>query len=207
MNPKPLALEADAELFEAAADGGGAPTGDGVVSRPAHAAFEDAVQFADFDAFVTSYSRMLVRCAFLIVGDAGAASDVVQTALVKVAGRWPALVANGHPLAYVRSAVVRTAITSKRRKWHGEVSTGALPDRAVADAMAVVDSRDRLRRALATLPPRQRAVVVLRYYLDLDEAAAAATLGCSVGTIKSQGAKGLARLRLAIDAPRREEPS
>jgi len=63
-----------------------------------------------------------------------------------------------------------------------------------------VDNRDRLRRALAELPRRQRAAVVLRHYLDLDEAATAAALGCSVGTVKSQTAKGLARLRTSIDS-------
>ena len=65
---------------------------------------------------------------------------------------------------------------------------------------SAIDNRDRLRRALASLPRRQRAAVVLRHYVDLDEAATAAVLGCSVGTVKSQTAKGLARLRASIDS-------
>jgi RNA polymerase sigma-70 factor (sigma-E family) len=156
--------------------------------------------FESFDTFVVTHGTALIRCAFLIVGDAGAAQDVVQNALERVARRWPAVVEKGYPLAYVRAAVVRTAISSRRRKWHGEQPTGALPDRADADALHAVDNRDRLRRGLETLPPRQRAAVVLRHYLDLDERAAAVALGCSIGTIKSQTAKGLERLRATLDS-------
>src|SRR4051794_30178320 len=163
---------------------------DAVVVRP----------FESFDAFVVAHGKTLVRCAFLIVGDTGAAQDVVQIALVKLARRWTTVVRNGPPLPYARSAVVHTAISWRRRRWHGEVPNNALPDHAGVDQMAAVDSRDRLRRALADLPRRQRAAVVLRHYLDLDEAATAAALGCSVGTVKSQTAKGLARLRASLDA-------
>ncbi len=163
---------------------------DAVVVRP----------FESFDVFVVTHSKTLVRCAYLIVGDASAAQDVVQIALVKVARRWATVVGNGHPLPYVRSAVVHSAISWRRRKWHGEVPNGALPDHSGVDAMSEVDNRDRLRRALAGLPRRQRAAVVLRHYLDLDEAATAAALGCSIGTVKSQTAKGLARLRASIDS-------
>lgn len=74
--------------------------------------------------------------------------------------------------------------------------TGELPDRgATSDSSAAVDDRDGLRRALACLPPRQRAVVVLRYAEDLPEAEVAALLGCSVGSVKSQASRGLVRLR------------
>ena len=156
--------------------------------------------FESFDVFVATHSKALVRCAYLIVGDASTAQDVVQIALVKVAKRWESVVAGGHPLPYVRSAVVHAAISWRRRKWHGEIPNGALPDHPGVDALNAVDNRDRLRRALAELPRRQRAAVVLRHYLDLDEAATAAALGCSVGTVKSQTAKGLARLRASIDS-------
>jgi RNA polymerase sigma-70 factor (sigma-E family) len=162
--------------------------------------------FESFDVFVVTHSKTLLRCAYLIVGDASAAQDVVQIALVKVAKRWESVVANGHPLPYVRSAVVHTAISWRRRKWHGEVPNGALPDHPGADASSAVDNRDRLRRALRELPRRQRAAVVLRHYLDLDEAATAAALGCSIGTVKSQTAKGLARLRASIDSETARHP-
>ncbi|HEX3089396.1 MAG TPA: SigE family RNA polymerase sigma factor [Ilumatobacteraceae bacterium] len=160
----------------------------------------DVLPFESFDLFVLTHSKMLVRCAFLIVGDSSSAQDVVQIALAKVSRRWTTVVANGDPLPYVRAAVVHSAISWRRRKWHGEIPNGALPDRSGSDATTAVDNRDRLRRALASLPRRQRAAVVLRHYLDLDEAATAAVLGCSVGTVKSQTAKGLARLRTCIDS-------
>lgn len=136
--------------------------------------------FESFDLFVVTHSKTLVRCAYLIVGDAGTAQDVVQIALVKVAKRWESVVAGGHPLPYVRSAVVHAAISWRRRKWHGEVPTGPLPDHAGVDEVGAVDNRDRLRRALAELPRRQRAAVVLRHYLDLDEAATAAVIGADL---------------------------
>jgi RNA polymerase sigma-70 factor (sigma-E family) len=187
----PVILRAVADLPQDSADDDdtGDDDLDAVVVRP----------FESFDSFVLTHSTALVRCAYLIVGDGGAAHDVVQIALVKVARRWSSVVGNGHPLPYARSAVVRTAISWRRRKWHGEIANGALPDRPGIDATIAVDNRDGLRRALADLPRRQRAAVVLRHYLDLDEAATAAVLGCSVGTVKSQTAKGLARLRAALD--------
>jgi RNA polymerase sigma-70 factor (sigma-E family) len=155
--------------------------------------------FDEFDGFVIAHATSLVRCAYLIVGDVGAAQDVVQIALAKVARRWPTVVARGDPLPYARTAVVHAAISWRRRKWHGEVPGGTLPEQAATDATGVVDDHDRLRRALAHLPRRQRAAVVLRHYLDLDESATAAVLGCSVGTVKSQTSKGLTRLRVAVD--------
>ena len=192
-----LSLARDIDVVDRLCESGGDQAGDdgdagddvAVIVRP----------FESFDVFVVTHGKTLVRCAYLIVGDAGAAQDVVQIALVKVARRWATVVANGHPLPYVRSAVVHAAISWRRRKWHGEVPSGALPDHFEVDAMSAVDHRDRLRRALADLPRRQRAAVVLRHYLDLDETATAAALGCSVGTVKSQTAKGLARLRASID--------
>ncbi|MCU1388674.1 MAG: polymerase, sigma-24 subunit, subfamily [Ilumatobacteraceae bacterium] len=169
-------------------DGYGVPSGS-----------EITIELQSFEAFVVANSKTLVRCAYLIVGDAGAAQDVTQIALAKVARRWTNVTANGPALPYVRAAVVRTAISWRRRKWHGETPHDILPNGPGIDATSTVDNRDRLRRALAALPRRQRAAVVLRHYLDLDEAATAAALGCSVGTVKSQTAKGLARLRATID--------
>lgn len=160
----------------------------------------EAPAVEDFDAFVVARGGSLVRTAYLIVGDAGAAQDVVQIALVKVARRWARIAGAGDPLPYVRTAVVRTAISWRRRRWLGETASAALPERPGADALGAVDTRDTLRRALATLPRRQRAAVVLRHYLDLDERATADVLGCSIGTVKSQTAKALSRLRVAIAA-------
>jgi RNA polymerase sigma-70 factor (sigma-E family) len=151
-----------------------------------------------FDAFVRDHAASLVRGAFLLTGDRQLAEDLVQTVLAKVALRWGRIVAEGNPAPYVRVAIVRTAIGWRRRRWWGEVPSSPLPDHAGGDATAAVAGRDVLRRALLTLPPRQRAAVVLRFYEDLSEVDTAAALGCSVGTVKSQTAKGLARLRAQL---------
>ena len=155
--------------------------------------------FDEFDEFVTAHARSLVRCAYLIVGDLGAAQDVVQIALAKVSIRWATIVGRGEPLPYVRAAVVHGAISWRRGRWHGDVPHADVPEHPATDAIGAVDERDLLRRALGSLPRRQRAAVVLRHYVGLDESATAAALGCSVGTVKSQTSKGLARLRTAFD--------
>jgi RNA polymerase sigma-70 factor (sigma-E family) len=155
----------------------------------------------DLDVFVRVHGRSLLRCAYLMVGDTRAAEDIVQTALAKVLVRWDRVVAGGAPLPYVRAAVVRTALSARRRRWNGERPTAELPERGTDDRTDGLDARQRLRDALAKAPPRQRACVVLRHYEDLDEATTAAILGCSVGTVKSQTAKGLANLRRAMAAP------
>jgi RNA polymerase sigma-70 factor (sigma-E family) len=149
----------------------------------------------DFSTYVRTRSARLVRAAYLLTGDRQLAEDLAQTALAKVSLRWNVVSGRGDPDAYVRKAMVRTAIGWRRRRWHGERPTAPMPEVAVVDSTAAVDARHRLRAALLSLPPRQRAVVVLRYYEDLSEADTAATLGCSIGAVKSQTAKGLARLR------------
>jgi DNA-directed RNA polymerase specialized sigma24 family protein len=91
--------------------------------------------------------------------------------------------------------MVNTWSTWWRRRWRGEVPSGQLPESAGPDGYSSVDSRQALRAALAKLPPRQRAVVVLRYHQDMSEAQVADLLGVTVGTVKSQAAKALAALR------------
>jgi RNA polymerase sigma factor (sigma-70 family) len=107
-------------------------------------------------------------------------------------------VAKGDPLPYAQTVVVRTAIGWRRRRWSGEIPTEPLPETAHGDGLEVIDRRERVRQALLHLPARKRAALVLRFYDDLSEAETAAVLGCSVGTVKSQTAKGLARLRVAL---------
>lgn len=110
--------------------------------------------------------------------------------------RWHRL-AGGDPNGYVRRVMISVHASWWRRRWRGEVPTGSPPEPAAAgvDGMAVVELRRLLVAALAALPPRQRMAVVLRHYEDLSEAQTAALMGCSVGAVKSQTAKGLARLR------------
>jgi RNA polymerase sigma-70 factor (sigma-E family) len=133
----------------------------------------------------------------MLTGDAQLAEDLLQTALARTWPHWSRL-RHEHPEAYVRTVMVRLQGAAWRRRWRHEVPVAAPPDRAGQDAIAAADARDVLRRALASLPTRQRQVVVLRYYEDLTEAQVAAALRCSVGTVKSQSAKGLGRLRRAL---------
>lgn len=138
-------------------------------------------------------SPALLRTARLITGDAALAQDLVQAALAKAWPRWSRIDA---PEAYVRTVMVRTYLTWRRRRWHGETPTAALPE-AGADMWDAVDTATTVRDALAALSPRQRAVVVLRYLDDLTELQTADVLGCSVGTVKSQTSKALTRLRVS----------
>jgi len=159
---------------------------------------DDTIEVVGFASLVRASSASLLRRAFLLTGDRHLAEDLVQTALAKVATRWSDIAAKGDPLPYVRTVVVRTAIGWRRRKWSGEVPSNFVPELAGADSTEIIGRRERLRRALLSLPPRQRAVLVLRFYDDLTEWQTAEMLRCSVGTVKSQAAKGLARLRQTL---------
>jgi RNA polymerase sigma-70 factor (sigma-E family) len=162
----------------------------------------------DFDAFVAARSPSLLRTAYLLTGDPVLAEDLLQTALVKVWPAWGRI--EGAPQTYVRRVLVNTYATWWRRRWNGEVPTGALPEqhgRGTAHAATgQVDDRADLWDALGRLPKRQRAVVVLRFYEDLSEAETAAILQCSIGTVKSQTSRALAKLRVdpALQGDRRE---
>lgn len=151
---------------------------------------------AAFAEFVAARSGALHRAAYLIVGDVGLAQDLVQEALTKTYVAWPRLRDPGNAEAYTRKAITTTAISWFRRKsWYGERPAEVVPDRADAGHADAVAVRTTLMQALAQLPPRQRAVVVLRYYEDLTEAQTAAMLGCAVGTVKSQASAALSKLR------------
>jgi RNA polymerase sigma-70 factor (sigma-E family) len=151
-----------------------------------------------FRDFVAARSRALERTAWLLTGDWHAAEDLVQTALAKAWPRWSSIVRQDAPELYVRRIMVTTHASWWRRRWRGEVATGTVAeDGAVMDIAAEADTRHAVREALATLPPRQRAAVVLRYFDDFTEAQTAEVLGCSVGTVKSQVSKALAKLRVS----------
>jgi RNA polymerase sigma-70 factor (sigma-E family) len=152
-------------------------------------------QVIRFEDYVRARSASLVRAAYLLTGDRHLAEDLAQTALARVSVRWEAVVRRGDPDAYVRKTMLRTAIGWHRRRWVGERPTWPLPDVALGDPTVAVDAKERLRVALLSLTARQRAVVVLRFYEDRSEAEVARTLGCSIGAVKSQTAKGLAKLR------------
>jgi RNA polymerase sigma-70 factor (sigma-E family) len=139
----------------------------------------------------------LVRYATLLCGDASEAEEIVQSTLTRVALRWRFVEGKDNPDGYVRRALVRACIDSGKRRRRESV-TERIPDIGVPDAASRHADADQVRRALAALPPRQRAVLVLRYLDDASEARTAEVLGCSVGTVKSQAAKGLAKLREVV---------
>jgi RNA polymerase sigma-70 factor (sigma-E family) len=152
-----------------------------------------------FEEYLAVRETALLRTAWLLTGDWQHAEDLVQTALVRVWPRWSKVVAGGDPDAYVRTVLVRCYASAWRRRWRGEVPTDVLPDAAGGDRdVEAADLRDALRRVLPLLPPRQRAVLVLRFAEDLTEAQTAQALGIGVGTVKSQTSKALARLRDAL---------
>jgi len=148
-----------------------------------------------FDAFVRARMPALLRFAHAVTGDPHTAADLVQDALVRTGMRWSRLDRNGDPEAYVRRAILNGR-TSRWRKLHRETLVHEMPERTVvADAPR---HDEQLWDLLKTLPQRQRAVIVLRYYEDMSEEQIASTLGCAPGTVKSQASKALAKLRAAM---------
>ena len=148
---------------------------------------------SSFDGFVEARSSRLLRTAFLLTRDWGLAEDLLQTVLTKAWFAWGRI--ETEPEAYVRRALVTTYTSWWRRKWRGETPSDVLPEHPAPDALSAVDDRDAVWAALGRLAPRQRAVLVLRFYEDLTEAQTAEVLGCSVGTVKSQTSRALERLR------------
>ncbi|NJP95932.1 SigE family RNA polymerase sigma factor [Nonomuraea sp. FMUSA5-5] len=151
---------------------------------------------SEYDAFVAAAWHRLLRTAYLLTRDWAVAEDLVQTALMKAWVSW-GRIRDEHE-AYVRKIIVNVHVSWWRRRWRQvELTTGAPPDHPeTADRMGQADERELVWQALGRLPARQRAVIVLRFFEDMTEAQAAATLGCSVGTVKSQTSKALAKLRI-----------
>lgn len=150
-----------------------------------------------FEAYVRTRGAALFRTAYLLVGDHHLAEDLVQQALLRAVGGWTRIVAAGDPDAYVRRILYHEHVSAWRRLRRRvlEVPGAALPERA-ADRSDDVVVALAVRRALARLGPRQRAVLVLRYFEDRSEAQTAEILGVRVGTVKSQTRDALARLRV-----------
>jgi RNA polymerase sigma-70 factor (sigma-E family) len=156
----------------------------------------------DFQEFVRAEGDGLARLARLLCGDWHQAEDLVQSALMRCLVAWSRVTAVEDRRAYARRVLVNTYLSWWRfRGRRPETLTAAAPDVFdPGDAYASVDARAVLLTALGRLPRRQRAVVILRYYADASEREVADLLGCSVGTIKSQAAKGLRALRADLTA-------
>jgi RNA polymerase sigma-70 factor (sigma-E family) len=154
-----------------------------------------AEQEAQFQEFVRARWSRLVRTAYLLTGDAHHAEDLTQTALTKAYRSWRRVSRSDNPEAYVRRMLVTCNSDRFRKRRVAEALTAAPPELAGRDAFSGADDRSTLLGALTGLPPKQRAVIVMRYWEDLSEAEVAEILGCSPGTVKSQASKGLAKLR------------
>ena len=152
----------------------------------------------EFRAFVQANGAVLLHAARLLTGDHHRGEDLVQNTLTKMYLKWGRI---DEPLAYARKTLVTSHIdATRRRSWH-ERPSDVLPDQPGTDDTTTSDSRDELRRLLAELPPRERAVIVLRYYCDQSEQQTAATLGMPLGTVKSTCSRALARLRVESGSP------
>lgn len=147
----------------------------------------------EFDAFVRARAPSLLRLGYVLTGDQHLAEDLVQSALARTLLAWPRLHTSAE--AYTRTAMYHLQVSWWRRPKIIESLPGELPESEAVDNTANTAFRLTLQRALMRLTSRQRAVLVLRYFEDRSEAEAAVVLNCSIGTVKSQTARALARLR------------
>jgi RNA polymerase sigma-70 factor, ECF subfamily len=156
----------------------------------------DAEAFAEF---VAARSPALLRSAYLLVGDQATAEDLLQHALTRVFLRWDKLEEPAAAEAYVRTTLVRSLISWRRRRWyHAEIPQAVTPDVSTSDLASQVVTQQALMPHLMSLSPRQRVVLVLRYFMDMTEAEVAHELGCSVGAVKSHAARGRRALRESL---------
>jgi RNA polymerase sigma-70 factor (sigma-E family) len=157
---------------------------------------------AEYTEYVEAKLPWLRRVAYLLCQDWHGADDLVQTAITRLFANWPRARRMDNLDGYVRTILVRVFITERRSSWFRRVAlpgTWAEENAAAADPGTDVDTVLDMRGALAAIPPRQRATLVLRFYCDLDVEQAAIALGCSAGTVKSQTSKGLAALRRVLE--------
>ncbi|MGO8960040.1 MAG: SigE family RNA polymerase sigma factor [Streptosporangiaceae bacterium] len=151
----------------------------------------------EFIAFAEADAARLRRTAFLLCGDWHTAEDLAQTTLAKVFVAWRRITRQDAVRAYATKTLVNTYLAEGRRKRPAEVLTNRLPERSAEQHSP--ELRMAVLGALATLPPKSRAVVVLRYWADQSVEQVATTLGCSTGNVKSQSARALAKLRELLD--------
>jgi RNA polymerase sigma-70 factor (sigma-E family) len=163
---------------------------------------------ADFAGFVRLHSTALLRSAFLLTRDTAAAEDLVQDTFLRLYPRWSRVIAADVPLAYVRRSMTNNFLNGRRRSSH-EVLYADPPERSYdSDLAGPISDRELVRGLLADLPPKQRAVLVLRFFHDLSDADIAADLGCRQGTVRSIVSRSLGVLRAETDrrSHRRDTP-
>ena len=149
----------------------------------------------DFDVFVAGVQRRLLRSSWLLTADWEDAEDLVQSCLAKVWRHWGRVRAADEPEAYVRRVLLNTFLSARQRRWRGERAAAGPEPASVDDPADDLALRNSLLAGLARLSPRQRAVVVLRYFDDLSEVEVARVMGCRPGTVKSTASKALEHLR------------
>jgi RNA polymerase sigma-70 factor (sigma-E family) len=161
-----------------------------------------------FDTFVVANADGLLRTAYLLAWDEQEAEDLVQECLFKLAPRWSQVSAMQQPLAYARRVLINLATDGAKRRSRRRAELDGALRRAdgtlfeiggEASELTRLETIDEVTAALGELPPRQRAVLVLRYFLDLSEVETARALGCTTGTVKSTAAKALARMRARLE--------
>lgn len=149
----------------------------------------------EFGQFVAARGRALCRTAYLLTGDWQVGEDLVQEALTRTYLRRRRLRSAAALEPYARKVMVSLFLSSRRRRWHGELPFADVPDQAANARIDAIEDRHELWAALLELSVQQRAVLVLRYFEDLTEADIAAVLDCSPGAVKTHAARGLDRLR------------
>lgn len=171
-----------------------------------------ATEAPSFEEYAAAAWPSLYRSAYLLAGNHADAEDVAQETLIKAHRSWPSVTGSQSPNAYVRRILTNTFLSLKRPKARSlELLTDAPPEAPPAaggGGTSAAEDRMALWPHVGGLPPRQRAVIVLRYYEDLSEAEIAATLGCSRGNVKSTAHRALKALRAAMDSdetPGRED--
>jgi len=153
------------------------------------------MEVTGFAEYFAARRETVRRTAYLLCGDWYWADDLAQEAFVRLAGAWGRVREPAALDAYVRTCLVRRYLSERRRLWRRREHSTGLPEFGYDDHADRVDLRRTFVAALATLPPRQRATLVLRYYQGLDVEQTAEAMGCSTGTVKAQTSRGLAALR------------
>jgi RNA polymerase sigma-70 factor (sigma-E family) len=157
---------------------------------------------ASFESFVQAHGTALTRFAYLLVRDHHLAQDLTQEALAQLHRHWARVSDFDQPEAYVRKIMLNQLLSWRRRRSWSERTTADVAERVDPDdPMAVGVERDAMWTLLGALPTQQRAVLVLRFYEDLDDDAIADLIGCSPTTVRSHASKALARLRAVAAEP------
>jgi RNA polymerase sigma-70 factor (sigma-E family) len=154
-----------------------------------------------FDEFATSRQAGLIRFGYLLVRDHQLAQDLAQEGLTRLHRHWRRIAIDGNPDAYVRKVMVNEMLSWRRRRSWSERPVAVIRDHAEHDPTDLISERAAMWALIGELPMRQRSVVVLRYYEDLDDSAIAGILGCSISTVATHASRALEHLRSVAAAP------